>query len=701
MTALDIATSYIGRGWNPLPLPFRAKKPVDDGWQTRVIGDADVSTYFKGEPMNIGVVLGPSSRGLVDIDLDCDEAITVAPAILPPTKAIFGRASARASHRLYYHPTLAATLSQAVLQLKDPRTKDVLLEVRVGPGAQSVFPGSTHKDTGEAITWEEEGEPAQASDDLITRSKLTAALCLMARYWPPPNTSRHEAALTIGGFLARCGFNPPMVRLCAEFVARAAHDEEVGDRARAAYDAAIAHDKGEKTRGYPALKELYEDKIASKIAEWIVHSEPRVDGPEGLGVALDDFYAVMPMHTYIYVPSREMWPAASVNARIAPVLCDNKPIPANQWLDKRRPVEQLTWMPGLPMVIPNKLVAESGWIERLGVSCFNLYRPPTIEHGNAANAGPWVDHVRLVYGDDADHIVMWLAHRVQRPQEKVNHALVLGGPQGIGKDTLLEPVKYAVGPWNVAEVSPQQMLGRFNGFIKSVILRISEARDLGDSDRYKFYDHLKVLTAAPPDVMRADEKNLREHNVPNVTGVIITSNNKTDGIYLPADDRRHFVAWSPLSKDDFPDGYWNRLYGWYRSGGFENVAAYLATLDISAFDAKAPPPKTAVFWEIVDANRAPEDAELADALEAMGWPDATTLERIAYRAEAETAIWLRDRKNRRSIGHRLDHCGYVQVRNPDAQSDGLWRVSGKRQAVYTKAKLVLRDRIAAARHLAR
>ena len=31
---------------------------------------------------------------------------------------------------------------------------------------------------------------------------------------------------------------------------------------------------------------------------------------------------------------------------------------------------------------------------------------------------------------------------------KVNHALVLGGEPGIGKDTLIEPVKGAVGPWN-------------------------------------------------------------------------------------------------------------------------------------------------------------------------------------------------------------------------------------------------------------
>ena len=94
--------------------------------------------------------------------------------------------------------------------------------------------------------------------------------------------------------------------------------------------------------------------------------------------------------------------------------------------------------------------------------------------------------------------------RVQRPEDKINHALVLGGKQGIGKDTLLEPVKQAVGPWNFCEVSPQQVLGRFNGFLRSVILRVSEARDLGEFDRFAFYDHLKAFVAAPPDVLRVD-----------------------------------------------------------------------------------------------------------------------------------------------------------------------------------------------------
>jgi hypothetical protein len=420
------------------------------------------------------------------------------------------------------------------------------------------------------------------------------------------------------------------------------------------------------------------------------------------GVSQEDFFAYMPQHVYIYVPSREMWPAGSVNARLPPVCGMNgKPIPANAWLDQNRAVEQMTWAPGMPLVIKDKLIAEGGWIDRNGVSCFNLYRAPVVRPGDANDVARWLDHVHRVYDNatEADHIVNWLAHRVQRPDEKINHALVLGGLQGIGKDSLIEPVKAAVGPWNFAEVSPQQLLGRFNGFLKSVVLRISEARDLGDINRYAFYEHLKAFIAAPPDVLRVDEKYLREHSILNVVGIILTTNHKSSGIYLPADDRRHFVAWSKLTKDDFSPAYFTDLWTWYRNGGADNVAAYLRTLDLTGFDPKAPPPKTAAFWDIVDANRAPEDAELADALEEMGNPDAVTLHQVAFETtSASFADWLRDRKNRRIVPHRFEEAGYVPVRN-DLAHDGLWKVKGKRQVIYAKASLSVADQLREARKL--
>jgi Family of unknown function (DUF5906) len=423
------------------------------------------------------------------------------------------------------------------------------------------------------------------------------------------------------------------------------------------------------------------------------------EGDSPAGVSVGDFYAYMPMHSYLFAPTREPWPASSVNARVPPVPAGDKPLPASVWLDRNRPVEQMTWCPGEPMLIRDRLVADGGWIDRNGVTCFNLYRPPIIKPGDPTRAGPWLDHIRRVFGDDAEHIVSWLAHRVQCPQEKINHALLLGGAQGIGKDTLLEPVKRAVGPWNFHEVSPQHMLGRFNGFLKSVILRVNEARDLGDVDRFKFYEHLKAYTAAPPDVLRVDEKNLREYSILNCCGVIVTTNHKSDGIHLPPDDRRHYVAWSDLTKGDFTTPYWNDLWGWYAKGGDRHVAAYLAALDISAFDAKAPPPKTQAFYEIVDASRAPEDDELADALDVLGSPNAVTLDQVAAQASPGFAEWLRDRKNARRVPHRFEACRYVAVRNPN-DTEGRWKMSGRRHTIYAKAALPERDRLAAAFRLA-
>jgi hypothetical protein len=184
-------------------------------------------------------------------------------------------------------------------------------------------------------------------------------------------------------------------------------------------------------------------------------------------------------------------------------------------------------------------------------------------------------------------------------------------------------------------------------------------------------------------VLRVDEKFLREHYVFNCCGVIITSNHKADGIFLPADDRRHFVAWFDLTKGDFPESYWNTLWSWYEHGGFASVAAYLAELDISGFDPKVPPPRP---WDIVDANRTPEDA--------LKNPGATTLIKIAGKAAGkEIEGWLKDRKNRRLIPHRLEKYGYAPVRN-DFAKDGLWKI-GTRQVRQER----ITERIRAANEL--
>src|SRR5262249_14461016 len=294
------------------------------------------------------------------------------------------------------------------------------------------------------------------------------------------------------------------------------------------------------------------------------------------GVTIDDFVAYLPKHVYIFTVCREIWLGAGVNACLPPVQVftqSGKPKrdmngnfvyqSATKWLDKHRGIEQATWCPGQPMLIKDRVVVDGGWIERKGVTTFNWYRPPRIELGDAAKAEPWIKHVhKVLHADDAKHCIKWFAHRVQRPAEKINHGLVIGGQQGIGKDSMLEPLKHAVGPWNFHDVSPKHLFGDFNSFAKSVILRVNEGRDLGEIDRFKFYDHTKDYTAA--------------------TGRSCGTGTKPRTVTL--------------------------------------TSRLISTLDISDFNPKAPPPKTQAWWDIVSVNQAPEDAELADVIDAMKGP---------------------------------------------------------------------------------
>ena len=481
-------------------------------------------------------------------------------------------------------------------------------------------------------------------------------------------------------------------------VAQALHHEF--DGSQAAYDIFVEwSEKAEK----PATRRVMEQKWRSfgnysgppRTMASLVRKQAAKHGP-----GVSDFWAYMPTHRYLNIHTRDTWPVESVNGFITHWPTDEatgKVMKPSAFLDKYRPVHQVTWWPGAAEVLEGMAVFEGGMVPRPNVRTFNLYRAPEPMQGDGTSVKPWLDHLRTIYPDDWREILLWLAHRVQFPGVKINHALVLGGSPGIGKDTLLEPVKRAVGPWNWSEVSPPQVLGRFNGWAKAVVVRVSEARDLGEVNRYQFYEATKTYIAAPPDVIRVDEKNLKEHCIVNVLGLIITTNRRGDGLYLPAEDRRHFVAWSERNKEEFAAGYWTRLYRWFDEGGAANVATYLRALDLSAFDPKAPPRKTPAFWVMVSAGEAPESGEMRDAIESLPYRDAFTLEDLVQVAMgSELAFELGDRKQRRALPHKLERVGYVPVRNPDA-AEGQWSIGGKRKTIYSRADLPFAEQVRAAR----
>ncbi len=161
---LDAARWYLARGYAPIPVPAGSKIPVLKGWTDLRLADADLPQHFNGTG-NIGVLLGEPSGWLVDVDLDCEEAVALAPEFLPPTGAKSGRPGKPASHWWYVCEGAKTRKHQ------DPATKKMIVELR-STGAQTVVGPSMHP-SGEPYD-PLEGEPADV--DVETLGAAVAAL---------------------------------------------------------------------------------------------------------------------------------------------------------------------------------------------------------------------------------------------------------------------------------------------------------------------------------------------------------------------------------------------------------------------------------------------------------------------------------------------------------------------------------------------
>jgi hypothetical protein len=183
----------------------------------------------------------------------------------------------------------------------------------------------------------------------------------------------------------------------------------------------------------------------------------------------------------------------------------------------------------------------------------------------------------------------------------------------------------------------------------------------------------------------------------NVTGVIITTNHKVGGLFLPPDDRRHYVAWSTIEPSDFTPDQWAEYWAKLNAGGADAVADHLRALDLARFNPKAPPPHTQAFWEMVNAMRSEEESEMADVIESLGTPKALVIgdliacaERFLGSRHNAFVTFLQERKNARLVVLRLEQCGYRRLANPDEQA-GRWVVGGQRTGVYVRQEMTDRE----------
>lgn len=260
----EYIAGYIAAGYAPIPVKFKTKQPVGNKWPDLRIKLEEVPRRFP-PPSNVGILLGDPSNGLIDIDLDCPEAIALAERFLPATST-FGRPSSPESHWLYHCPQVTTHQYQF--------NNTMLLEVR-STGAQTVFPPSIHESgepitfEGDSITLDEALSIAPISQrDLNEQVALLAAATLLTRAWGKTPGIRHSTALALAGGLMHAGFSENKTARFISAITLAARDDEYDDRLKAVTTTYRAKDD-KNTTGWPALSKLLGEDVIRTVREWL------------------------------------------------------------------------------------------------------------------------------------------------------------------------------------------------------------------------------------------------------------------------------------------------------------------------------------------------------------------------------------------------------------------------------------------------
>ncbi len=261
MEPLSAALDYWNRGFVPIPIVEGGKRPTQKDWVNFQPCSENLYASFASGTENVGLLLGKRSGGLIDVDLDCPIAIQLALRFLPATGLRHGRCNKGTSH--YFYAAAGAVNTQ---RFKDPIDGSMLVEIR-SDGAQTVVPPS--RLGADILEWSELGSPSRVEAmDLESGVRRLAAATLLAKRWPDPG-SRHDAALALGGVLARGGWaqRESVDFVCA--VAEAGGDEEHTDRSRDVETTFRRIHRAEPTTGGPTLTEILGEEITGAAYRWL------------------------------------------------------------------------------------------------------------------------------------------------------------------------------------------------------------------------------------------------------------------------------------------------------------------------------------------------------------------------------------------------------------------------------------------------
>lgn len=216
----------------------------------------------------------------------------------------------------------------------------------------------------------------------------------------------------------------------------------------------------------------------------------------------------------------------------------------------------------------------------------NLWVGPTI----TPQPGDWrliaTYLLDVICDNDSDaynFLIRFLAHALQRPEEKPGILIILIGGQGVGKGTLAKILRRIWSATFLQIHNIDSVTGSFNAALeRNFIVFMDEALFVGDR---RASDALKSLVTEP--VIHINEKYQPERQMQSFHR-FFAGTNAEHFKNTERDDRRDFVLRvSEARKGDH--AYWKALNSEIEKGGVEAMIYDLLALDISNFNVRSKP----------------------------------------------------------------------------------------------------------------
>ena len=616
------------------------KKGVAESWTVRLSKQIKQLDQFK-DFSNVNIATGGDSL-IVDVDLDCPEALELADAFLNPTGMMFGRESTPRSHRLYKVIDLNKKHTRAYFDFKD-KEKSMLVELRANK--HYTMCGGQY-DNGEKVVWDKCDMPVEITYDTLHKqlSKLAVA-CVVLRKAPTPGTKMRNEYWKL--VIATFWYHKIKEEDCINIVEAVcnAHKDDTNERL-ARVKNIYAKDRTEQLQGLTTLAKQFNwsDDEVKDLKKLLFKITGRHLLPEFTNEFVNRIAYMMKQKKYYDLEDKEMYDAEAIDVKYSKHF-DGRYTPLKYWKQHKdsRVCVDFAYKPDNDkrfITVNKKLM-------------INVYEKHELQPDPKADTDLFdalVEHV-IPHDDYREHFLNWFAYPIQNPGKKIRHALLLQSDEyQLGKGSLFDIHRDLIGYHNTNKIDLKEALDKAKGYLinKQTVL-IDEAKASGSwNEKNMFLNTLKTLITEGKAGVRQMYKDYTEQDT--ITNYWINTNYR-DAFPLPYNEVRYFVYFSPAKRNEkmLDDFHEQRLYGNLTQG----VLAKLMDRDLSKFKPLGIAPQTPYLMEmrkmadrpIADYIREeynqgmhPFDRDLVSVTELFSWLGKNTKIRVTRQREIADAI---------------------------------------------------------------